>query len=133
MSIAFMYFDILGHVLPFLEWTGLFLMAWVGTIIADLLIVRRLLGIVSGPVEYHEGRLRPFNPVGPTALIVSIAIGSLLRYTADDPYVTGLAAFITFGIAVLVHTLMAAVTKGRYYTRPLDPADLTVEDASEAV
>jgi purine-cytosine permease-like protein len=137
MSIAFMYFDILGHVLPFLEWTGLFLMAWVGTIIADLLIVRRLLGIVTGPVEYHTGVLRPFNPVGPTALVISIVIGSVLRYTADNPYVTGMAAFITFGIAVLVHTLMAALTKGRYYLldkpAPTDRSDRTLEDAGEAL
>jgi hypothetical protein len=47
-----------------------------------------------------------------------------------------MAAFITFGIAVLVHTLMAALTKGRYYLldnpAPADRSDRTLEDAGEA-
>jgi hypothetical protein len=35
----------------------------------------------------------------------------------SDVYVKDLAGFIAFGIAVVVHALMARATRGRYYLR----------------
>lgn len=120
-SIFLMYFDVLDHILPFLEWTAIFLMAWIGTLIADLFVVRRLLKIVTGPVEYRESRLYKVNPVGPVALIGAIVIGSFLKFSINDVYINGLSAFITLGIAIVIHTIMATWTGGRYYVQDPSP------------
>ncbi|GAB3306901.1 hypothetical protein EK0264_06295 [Epidermidibacterium keratini] len=115
LSILLMQADVLGNVLGFLEWNGMFLLAWVGTVIADLLIVRKALGIVRGPIEYREGHIRKFNPVGVTALLAAVLVGSILLYAADGTMLRGLAPYIAFAVAVIVHSVMAVVTKGRFY------------------
>ena len=116
-SIGLMFANILEHLLSFLEWDGIFLMSWVATVVADLVIVKRLLRIGPPRIEYERSRLRLINPVGPVGLIAGVAVGSLLHYAVNNEYVSQLAAFIAFGVAAAVHVLMAIATKGAYYTR----------------
>lgn len=116
-SIGLMFANILNHLLDFLEWDGIFLMSWVGTVVCDLLIVRPLLNVAPRQIEYERERLRLINPVGPVALLVAVAVGSALHYGSGSGYVRGLSAFIAFAIAVVVHALGAWLTKGRYYLR----------------
>lgn len=116
-SVGLMFANILEHLLAFLEWDGIFLMSWVATVVADLVVVKRLLRIGPERIEYERSRLRLVNPVGPVALVAGVAVGSLLHYGVDDEYVSQLAAFIAFGVAAAVHVLMAVLTKGRYYVR----------------
>jgi len=117
-SVALMFANVLGHVLSFLDWDGIFLMSWVGTVVTDLLIVKKLLKIGPRRLEYARTRLRLINPVGPVALLIAVAIGSLLHYGVRNPYVVDLSAFIAFGIASVTHTVLAVLTRGRYYLRP---------------
>ena len=110
--------DVLGNLTTFLEWNGIFLLAWVGCLIADLLIVRGLLKIVSGPIEYRSSHLYSCNPVGVVALLVATAIGSFVWLFYGESMLRSLAGYIAFGIALVVHVLMAVLTKGKYYTLP---------------
>src|SRR5579875_3338355 len=116
-SVGLMFANILTHLLSFLEWDGIFLLSWVGTVVCDLLVVRRLMGLVRGRIECDRERLRLINPVGPVALVIAVGIGSALHYAASNAYVKDLAGFIAFGVAVVVHALMARATRGRYYLR----------------
>ena len=116
-SIGLMFANILVHLLDFLEWDGIFLMSWVGTVVCDLLVVRRFMNVAPARIEYERERLRLINPVGPVALLVAVAVGSALHYASDNAYVSGLSAFIAFAVAMVVHALGARVTGGRYYTR----------------
>ncbi|HEY3773828.1 MAG TPA: hypothetical protein VGL69_12580 [Solirubrobacteraceae bacterium] len=116
-SVGLMFANILTHLLSFLEWDGIFLLSWVGTVVCDLLIVRRLMGLVRGRIECDRERLWLINPVGPIALAVAVGTGSALHYAVSNAYVKDLAGFIAFGVAVVVHALMAQVTRGRYYLR----------------
>ena len=79
-SIGLMFANILGHLLDFLEWDGIFLMSWVGTVVCDLLIVRRFMHVAPPQIECERSRMWLINPVGPVALIVAVAVGSALHY-----------------------------------------------------
>lgn len=121
-SVALMYANVLGHVLSFLDWDGIFLMSWVGTVVADLLIVKKWLKIGPRRLEYARSRLRLVNPVGPVALVTAVGIGSLLHYGVGNQYIADLSAFIAFAIAIVTHTILAIATRGRFYLRPgIDP------------
>ena len=117
-SIGLMFANILGHLLDFLEWDGIFLMSWVGTVVCDLLIVRRFMHVAPPQIECERSRMWLINPVGPVALIVAVAVGSALHYGVANSYVSDLSAFIAFGIAIVVHALGAQLTHGRFYLRP---------------
>lgn len=129
-SIGLMFANILVHLLDFLEWDGIFLMSWVGTVVCDLLVVRRFMHVAPPRIEYERERLWLINPVGPVALLVAVGVGSALHYGSGNAYVSGLSAFIAFGVAMIVHALGARLTGGRYYAR--DSADAGATDAAGA-
>jgi hypothetical protein len=110
-----MVLDVLGNLRVFLEWNGIFLLAWVGCLTSDLLIVRKWLKIVEGPIEYRSSRLRKYNPVGIIALVMATLIGSLIWWFAGDSVLRGLSGYIAFVVAATVHAILAVLTRGRYY------------------
>ncbi|TQL18967.1 cytosine permease [Streptomyces sp. SLBN-134] len=121
-SIALMWSDVLGNLNVFLEWTGIFLLAWVACVVADITVVRGLLKIVTGPVEYRSSHLRRYNPVGVSALLSGTVVASLIWLLADGPVLRGLSAYIGFAVAFAVHVAMAVATRGRtYFADPSDP------------
>lgn len=109
--------DVLGNLTIFLQWNGIFLLAWVGCLVADLLIVRGLLKIVTGPIEYRSTHLHAYNPVGIIALLAATLISSLIWIFYGEGALRGLAAYIAFSIAFILHVLLALLTKGKYYLK----------------
>ena len=124
--VLLMMLDVLGNLTVFLEWNGIFLLAWVGCLVSDLLIVRKWLKIVEGPIEYRSAHLRKYNPVGIIALIMATLVGSLVWWFAGDSVLRGLSGYIAFVVAAIVHAILAAVTRGRYYFVDSDDARLKV-------
>ncbi|MBO1901739.1 hypothetical protein J4H92_07205 [Leucobacter weissii] len=116
-AIPLMAIDIVQYILPFLAFNGVFLLAWVGCVVSDLLIVRRLLGIVPRELVFERERVRSINPVGPTALVTAVVIGSVLLFAPGLGPVSSFAAYIGFGVAVVVQAVMARATNGKYYVK----------------
>lgn len=114
-SIGLMWADVLGNLIVYLQWTGIFLLSWVACVVADIIVVRGLLKIVTGPVEYRTEKIRRYNPVGITALLVGVVIASYIWFTVSDPIINGLSAYIGFAISFTIHVGLAVVTKGRTY------------------
>lgn len=123
-SIVLMWMDVLGNLAVFLEWTGIFLLAWVACVVADLLVVRSWLKIVTGEIEYRTEYIRRYNPVGVTALLAGTLFASIVWLVADSPILSGLAAYVGFGVSFAVHVAMAVLTRGRTYFA--DPTDSRV-------
>jgi len=113
--VVLMVLDVLGNLTVFLEWNGIFLLAWVGCLVSDLLIVRKWLKIVQGPIEYRPSHLRKYNPVGIAALLAATLVGSLTWWFAGESVLRGLSGYIAFAVAAVLHAVLAAATRGRYY------------------
>lgn len=120
-TVALMWSNVLGNLIVFLQWTGTFLLSWVACVVADILVVRGWLKIVTGQIEYRTGHIRACNPVGVVALVSGTVVASTIWFTASSPILSGLSAYIGFVVAFVVHVAMAVATKGRTYFA--DPND----------
>lgn len=120
-TIALMWFDVLGNLYVFLQWTGIFLLSWVACVVADITVVRGWLKIVTGPIEYRNSHIRRYNPVGIVALLAGNLTASLIWIRSSDPVWNGLSAYIGFAVAFVLHVALAVLTRGRTYFA--DPGD----------
>lgn len=89
-------------------------MAWVGAIVADLLVLKPL-KVSPSFIEFKRAHLRDINPVG----CGGMAFGSLISLIAFTgvfgPAVQAYAAPLSFVLAFLAAILIGFATRGRYY------------------
>ncbi|WP_185984601.1 hybrid sensor histidine kinase/response regulator [Aureimonas mangrovi] len=91
-----------------------FAVAWLGAIVADLVINKRL-GLSPPGIEFKRAHLYDVNPVG----VGAMGLASLLSLTAFagafGPVAQALSPFVALGTALVVSPLIAWRTGGRYY------------------
>lgn len=120
-----MFGDILGNLSLILTFQGVFLISWVGVILGDLLINRKLFGF--GPnkgqfIEYRRALARDWNYVGLIPLALSTIIGSILLFGGASgkfggDIATYIATPITFIFAFLGTTLLGLKDRGKSYSQ----------------
>jgi purine-cytosine permease-like protein len=106
---------VLSGIGPVLTFQGVFMFSWAASMVADLLVVRHVMRIQPEELEYREERIRPWNPVGPVALIAGSVVGTWLALGSTSPLLTATSALIAGAISFVVHVTMAVATRGRYY------------------
>lgn len=108
--------DLYSRITSVMAFAAIFLLAWVMTIVADLLIVRKILKIVPDDESpYRNGELPQFNPVGLTAVGVSVVVGVPLGLGAAGAVGVTLAPFVAGVLPLIVVPVAAALTRGRTY------------------
>jgi len=104
-------FDVLEGVLGFY---ACFAMAWIGALVADL-VVNKPLGLSPPGIEFRRAYLYDINPVG----FVSLALGTVLALVAFagmfGAAVQAACVVVGFGVAFVCAPLIAWLTRGRYY------------------
>ncbi len=88
--------------------------AWVGALVADL-VINKPMGWSPRGIEFKRAHLYDLNPVGLGATLLA----ALVAVTAHagllgEQWVAG-SSFIALGIALVMSPLLAWATKGRYY------------------
>ena len=88
--------------------------AWVGALVADLLI-NKPLGLSPPYIEFKRAHLYKINPVGVgSALIASlVAMAAFVGFLG--PEAKAFSAFIALGLALLLAPAIAFITRGKYY------------------
>jgi len=91
-----------------------FAVAWVGALIADL-VINKPLRLSPPYIEFRRAYLFAFNPVGVGAMAVSLAVSTpaFLGAFGDTP--RALAPFIGLAVAFATAPAIALATHGRYY------------------
>jgi signal transduction histidine kinase/CheY-like chemotaxis protein/purine-cytosine permease-like protein len=88
--------------------------AWVGALVADL-VINKPLGLSPKGIEFKRAHLYDINPVGLGSMLLA-AIVSVVAYTgALGPLAEAFSPFIALGSALLLSPLLAWFTRGRYY------------------
>ncbi len=104
-------FEVLESVLGFYAH---FAVAWIGALVADL-VINKPLGLSPPGIEFRRAYLYDVNPVG----FVSMGLGTTLSLAAFvgafGPEVKALSIVIGFGVAFGCAPLIAWLTEGRYY------------------
>lgn len=88
--------------------------AWIGTLVADL-VINRPLKLRPAPLEFKRAYLYDINPVG----IGSLLIASLVGFTGLSGWFgetgSALASYLTLLTTLVVAPLLALLTKGKFY------------------
>lgn len=112
---AAMLFGALNYIGPMLTFQGVFLFVWVASLVADVLVVKRILKLGPAHIEYRGDYLRKWNPVGVWSLIISSVIGSLMVFGVFGPFWTSIAAFAAGLLEFVLYIALAIATRGRTY------------------
>lgn len=100
---------------------GIVAIAWVGALVADL-VINKPLGLSPAHIEFKRAHLYDINPVGVGAMIAASVIGIVCHTGALGGYAQALSHFIAMAVALVTAPLIAWQTGGRFYTaRPFVP------------
>lgn len=88
--------------------------AWVGALVADL-VINKPLGLSPPGIEFKRAHLYDINPVGLGSMLLA-AVVAVVAYTgAMGPQAEAFSPFIALGTSLVLSPLLAWLTKGRYY------------------
>ena len=88
--------------------------AWIGALVADLLI-NKPLGISPSYIEFKRAYLYNFNPVGFGAMAIASIISILAFVGIFGIYTQAYSPFIALGLAFILSPIIAVITQGKYY------------------
>jgi len=102
--------------------------AWIGTLVADL-IINKPLDLSPKHIEFRRGYLYAINPVGIGSMAISTTIGFACYLGVAGLTLKALAPFITLFITLLATPLIAYITKGKYYlARAAEPRSIVQKE-----
>lgn len=88
--------------------------AWVGALVADL-VINKPLGLSPKGIEFRRAYLYDFNPVGMGAMLIAALVASMAYAGILGEAAAAFSAFIALALAMLLSPLLAWATRGRYY------------------
>lgn len=88
--------------------------AWVGALVADL-VINKPLGLSPPHIEFRRAHLYDFNPVGLGAMIVAAAVACCAYAGMLGEVAAAFSPFIALALSMALAPLLAWSTKGRYY------------------
>jgi signal transduction histidine kinase/CheY-like chemotaxis protein/purine-cytosine permease-like protein len=88
--------------------------AWVGALVADL-VINKPLGWSPPGIEFKRAHLYDINPVGLLTMLLAAALAVTAYAGTLGPQAQAFAPFIALATALLLSPLLAWWTKGRYY------------------
>ncbi|CAA0122357.1 Aerobic respiration control sensor protein ArcB [BD1-7 clade bacterium] len=88
--------------------------AWIGTLVADLSI-NKPLGLSPKTIEFKRGHLYDINPVGMVSMLSASALGLAAHFGWFGETAKALSPFIALFLPFLVAPAIAWLTKGKYY------------------
>ncbi|MEO0534066.1 MAG: ATP-binding protein [Cyanobacteria bacterium P01_A01_bin.123] len=88
--------------------------AWVGALVADLLI-NKPLGLSPPYIEFKRAHLYNINPVGVGSTLIASLVAMAAFVGLFGVGAKAFAAFIALGLALLLAPAIALITKGKYY------------------
>src|SRR5690606_8119836 len=98
---------------------GIVAIAWVGSLVADL-VINKPLGFSPAHIEFKRAHLYDINPVGVGAMVLASLIGIVCHSGGVGPVAEALSHFIALLSALIIAPLIAWKTRGRYYiARPV--------------
>lgn len=88
--------------------------AWVGAVVADL-IINKPLGLSPSYIEFKRAYLYNFNPVGFGSMAIASGISIIAFIGIFGKYPQAYAPFIALSVAFVLSPIIALITKGKYY------------------
>ena len=94
--------------------------AWVGALVADL-VINKPMGWSPRHIEFRRAYLYDLNPVGLGSMLIAATVGVVSYVGVLGPMMQAFAPFIALFTALLLSPLIAWWTQGKYYLARKDP------------
>src|ERR1700722_3520706 len=104
-------FKVLEHILGLYSIVAV---AWVGALVADL-VINKPLGLSPKGIEFKRAHLYDINPVGVGAMFAATAAGTAAFCGVFGATLQSLSSFLALAVAFAMAPLIAFATKGRFY------------------
>jgi len=88
--------------------------AWVGALVADL-VINKPLGLSPPGIEFRRAHLYDFNPVGLGAMVLGAAVAGCAYAGWLGEMAAAFSPLIALALSMLLSPLLAWATGGRYY------------------
>jgi hypothetical protein len=118
LALVLMELDIFDHIVTALAIYANVGIAWIGAMVADLVINRRLLGIAPEHVEFRRAHLYNINPVGFGSMLVASGVSIAAYFGLFGVVLAALAPFVSLLLAVVLPPVVALATGGRVVPGP---------------
>ena len=104
-------FKMLEHILGLYSIVAV---AWVGALVADL-VINKPLGLSPAGIEFKRAHLYDINPVGVGAMLAATVAGIVAFFGVLGTTLQSLSAFLALAVAFVMAPAIAYVTKSRFY------------------
>jgi purine-cytosine permease-like protein len=105
-------FSVLDKILGFYSNTAV---AWIGAVVADLVINKPILKLSPSYLEFKRAHLYNFNPVGFGAMMIATVVSVLAFFGLFGAAAQAFSCFIALALAFVLSPIIAIATKGKYY------------------
>lgn len=117
-------FAILNTILGFYSNVAI---AWVGAIVADLVINKGILKISPPYIEFKRAYLYPINPVGFGSMLAGSTFSIIAYFGAFGEFLEAWSPYLALTIALILTPIIAIATKGKYYLARPNPLREEIE------
>ncbi|WP_158807301.1 ATP-binding protein [Beijerinckia sp. L45] len=88
--------------------------AWVGAIVADL-VINKPLGLSPPTIEFRRAHLYDINPVGVGAMAIATMVSGLALFDVFGATARALTPFLSLGVSMACVPLIALLTGSKFY------------------
>lgn len=89
--------------------------AWIGAVVADLVINKPLLKLSPSYLEFKRAHLHTINPVGFGSMLIASVISVAAFFGWFGPVAQAFSPFLALVIAFVLSPLFAVLTRGKFY------------------
>ncbi|MCL6625215.1 purine-cytosine permease family protein [Alicyclobacillus shizuokensis] len=115
IALALMEWGIFGFLNTVLGFYSNVAVAWIGALVADIVVNKMILGISPKSIEFKRGHLYNFNPVGFGSMIIASAVSIAAFFGAFGSTLQAFSALLSLVLAFVLAPIIALATKGKYY------------------
>jgi hypothetical protein len=87
--------------------------AWIGAVVADLVINKPLLKTSPSFIEFKRAHLPNFNPIGFGAMLIASAVSIAAYFGAFGPTLDAWSPFLALAIAMILSPVLSVLLKDR--------------------
>ncbi|MCF8567318.1 hypothetical protein LLE49_21590 [Alicyclobacillus tolerans] len=115
IGVLIMEMGIFGAIDKILAFYSNVAVAWIGAVVADLVINKKLLKLSPNTIEFKRAHLYNFNPVGFGSMILASLISIVAYFGTFGAALQAYSPFLALLLAMIFSPIIAVVTKGKYY------------------
>ncbi|MDQ3151426.1 MAG: hypothetical protein M3R63_06825 [Actinomycetota bacterium] len=106
--------------------------AWIGAVVADL-VINKPLGLSPSWIEFKRAHLRSINPVGFVSMMVASTVSISAFFGAFGALAAAYSPFLALAIAFVLSPAICVLTRGRYYLARPDDLQPPLKDPDGAL